>query len=161
MNTLFKKTSTLFLMIFGISMYFSQTKDIAKDVSMFPSKDGFKKYIIRLPKKANENAYKVEVFATKTEKVDKCNNHFLTGEIKDNDLQGYGYKYYEFTGTAVTASTLMACDDNTKVDAVVKSQPVLVNYNSKLPIVVYVPNGLNVKYKVWTQSPAEYNAGIR
>jgi ecotin len=28
-------------------------------------------------------------------------------------------------------------------------QPLLINYNSKLPVVVYVPEGMDLKYRIW------------
>jgi ecotin len=51
----------------------------------------------------------------------------------------------------------MAVDPNTpKVDRfiTVAGEPLLLRYNSKLPVVVYVPEGVEVRYRVW-QAPAE------
>ncbi len=51
------------------------------------------------------------------------------------------------------AGTLMAVDPKApKVSRFVglAGDPYLVRYNSRLPIVVYVPEGVEVRYRVWT-----------
>jgi len=32
-------------------------------------------------------------------------------------------------------------------------EPLLIRYNSRLPIVVYVPEGVEVRYRVWSAGP--------
>lgn len=51
------------------------------------------------------------------------------------------------------AGTLIAADPNEpKLDRFITlgGDPYLVRYNSKLPIVVYVPEGVEVRYRIWT-----------
>ena len=31
--------------------------------------------------------------------------------------------------------------------------PYIINYNSQLPVVVYVPEGVEVRYRIWTARP--------
>ena len=50
------------------------------------------------------------------------------------------------------AGTLMAVDPNApKVARFVTlgGDPYLVRYNSRLPIVVYAPEGVEVRYRIW------------
>jgi ecotin len=50
------------------------------------------------------------------------------------------------------AGTLRAIDESQpKVDrfVTVRGEPNLLRYNSRLPIVVYVPNGVEVRYRLW------------
>ena len=35
------------------------------------------------------------------------------------------------------------------VDKFVSAQPQLVRYNSRLPLVVYAPEGYEVRYRIW------------
>ncbi len=52
-------------------------------------------------------------------------------------------------------STMMGCLDNTKKPAFVQAnmgQAAFIRYNSKLPIVVYAPKDVDVKYRVWSTS---------
>jgi ecotin len=32
-------------------------------------------------------------------------------------------------------------------------EPFLIRYNSRLPVVVYVPEGVEVRYRIWTAGP--------
>jgi ecotin len=46
----------------------------------------------------------------------------------------------------------MAADPNVpKVDRFVtlRGEPYLIRYNSRLPVVVYVPEGAEVRYRIW------------
>ncbi len=64
-------------------------------IEMFPkAKEGYKQVYIQLPVAKNENDLKVEVFVG-AEKMLDCNNYSLMGEMKSQDLQGWGYNYYE------------------------------------------------------------------
>lgn len=51
------------------------------------------------------------------------------------------------------AGTLIAVDPNEpKVDRFVAlgGDPYVIRYNSRLPVVVYVPEGLDVRYRIWS-----------
>jgi len=65
---------------------------------------------------------------------------------------------------APPASTKMACppDEQPKQTFVaVRSQQALVRYNSKLPLVVYVPEGFEVRYRVWQAGDTRSDARRR
>jgi ecotin len=54
------------------------------------------------------------------------------------------------------AGTLMAVDPNDpKVSRFIRlgGEPYLIRYNSRLPIVVYVQEGVEVRYRIWTAEP--------
>ncbi len=133
-------------------------KQKSMDTDMFPeAKKEETQHIITLPTLENEQAFKVEVFVTKTMKVD-CNHHSLQGALAEKDLSGWGYNYYIFKTNGEVISTMMACPDNTLTQKNVASQSQLLNYNSKLPIVIYTPKGYKVKYKLWKALPDEHTA---
>jgi ecotin len=51
------------------------------------------------------------------------------------------------------AGTLMAVDPNVpKVSKfiTVAGEPYIIRYNSRMPIVIYVPEGVEVRYRIWT-----------
>jgi ecotin len=53
------------------------------------------------------------------------------------------------------AGTLMAIDPNApKVNRFIRlgGEPYFIRYNSRLPIVVYVPEGVEVRYRIWSAS---------
>ncbi len=117
-------------------------------IEMFPkAKEGFKQVYIQLPVAKNENDLKVEFFVG-AEKMLDCNKHFLMGKVNTQDLQGWGYSYYEVESSGETGGTLMACPDQKKTKKFVSLQPEIVRYNSKLPLVFYVPKDLEVRYRI-------------
>lgn len=120
----------------------------AKNLAAFPeAKAGMVRHVIFLKTKPNEDKLKVEIIPGKVMSVD-CNQHFLMGALEEKDLQGWGYTYFEFNSNGQTRSTMMACNKPNQ-DKFVSGETKLVRYNSKLPIVVYAPEGYEVKYSIW------------
>ena len=74
----------------------------------------------------------------------------LANTIETRPLQGWGYTYYEVTGSSEALSTLMAPPEGApKVKKFVTAAPLHIGYNSRLPIVVYAPKGYEVRYRIW------------
>ncbi len=119
-------------------------------------KDGYKRMVISVPGKKDlkeEANYKVEIIPGKQMKVD-CNKHGLMGELTEKNLEGWGYTYYEFTGSGDVFSTKMGCPSNTLRDEFVSGKTQMVTYNSKMPVVVYIPESLDLRYKIWEAGSA-------
>jgi ecotin len=75
--------------------------------------------------------------------------------IEARPLKGWGYTFYEVTGQDTTMSTMMAAPEGSeKVEQFVSGAPLLIRYNSRLPIVIYAPEGYEIKYRVWTAGDA-------
>lgn len=118
------------------------------EIEMFPkAKDGFKQVYIQLPVAKNEQDLKVEYFVG-TEKMLDCNNYSLMGSVKSQDLQGWGYNYYEVESNGEAVGTLMGCMNKKATKKFIYIHPEIVRYNSKLPLVFYVPKDLEVRYRV-------------
>lgn len=147
------KTTWVFLLMgalasFSITMNAQNKQDIAKTLEPFPqAAEGMVRHVIELKKQSDESKFTVEIIPGKTMSVD-CNHHRLMGKIEEKDVQGWGYTYYEFKSDGRTTSTMMACNKPNE-DKFVTGETKIVRYNSKLPIVVYVPQGYEVKYRIW------------
>ncbi len=119
------------------------------DISIFPkAKKNMVKHIVELPSVKNQKDFKVEIFVVKKMKVD-CNYHTLQGSFVTKNLTGWGYDYYEFKTNGQVMSTMMACPDGKLTEKEILSETKFLNYNSKVPVVVYTPEGYEVKRKIW------------
>lgn len=116
--------------------------------------EGYQRYVIELPETENEADLKVEIIGGKNQMVD-CNVQRLGGQWQEKTVEGWGYTYFELSHVGPAMSTLMACPDQAKHEAFVRAggEPYLVRYNSKLPLVVYTPNDIEVRYRLWKAEP--------
>ena len=125
-----------------------------EDTAPYPkAESGFTRQVIHLAPQPREDDFQVEILAGKTMTVD-CNRPRLGGILEEKNLEGWGYPFYRLEKVIGPMSTLMACPAGTsKQDFVpVVGDGFLLRYNSKLPVVVYVPKDVEVRYRVWTAS---------
>lgn len=146
--------TTLFLLIMSAITSFAITANAQnndgpqKQLEAFPAaKEGMVRHVIFLKKQKDESLYKVEIIPGKTMSVD-CNQHRLMGKLEEKDLQGWGYTYFDFTTNGQVTSTMMMCN-KPNTDKFVSSETQIIRYNSKLPIVVYAPEGYEIQYRIW------------
>ena len=117
-----------------------------------PAEEGYKRMAIHLQPMADEDANKLEIIIGKTIKVD-CNRHWFIGNLSEEIAKGWGFSYFILKSVVGPTSTLMACPPDKKEQeafVTVRSYGGLLPYNSKLPVVVYVPNDFEVHYRIWT-----------
>lgn len=134
----------------GLSHLASAAK--LEDVAPYPKAEaGFKRHVIQLPKQQQEQDHKVEVLAGKTLSVD-CNAQRLGGNLQQQTLEGWGYPLYRLEQVSGPMSTLMACPDgkNQRAFVPVVGEGFMLRYNSKLPIVIYAPQDVEVRYRIWS-----------
>ncbi|ELY3811860.1 serine protease inhibitor ecotin [Cronobacter sakazakii] len=130
----------------------------SENIAPFPKAEkGMVRQVIDLPERQDEASYKVELVLGQTLDVD-CNKHQLAGKFERKTLEGWGYDYYTFEsaknadGSVMYTSTMMACPDGKKEKKFVTAnlgENGMLNYNSKLPVVVYAPENIDVKYRLW------------
>ena len=121
-----------------------------------PAEKGIIRYVLQLPKQDDESVFKVELIVGKTVLVDEKNRYFFGGKIEEETIKGWGYPRYNVSNLGPMAGTRMAIDPNApKVNRFVTlgGEPYLIRYNSRLPIVVYAPEGVEVRYRIWNARP--------
>lgn len=133
------------------------------ELKAFPkAEEGMERFVIVLPHKerGEEDAFKVELVAGKKMMTDGVNLMRMGCSIEPRPLKGWGYTFYEVTGSDMTMSTLMAAPEGApKVEKFVAGEPLLIRYNSRLPVVIYAPKGYRIQYRIWSTSEAWEQAG--
>ena len=132
-----------------------------EEVAPYPKAEkGMIRYGISLPLQENENDFCVEIIIGKTMVIDN-NAHFFAGILEEKSLKGWGYSYYVIDEIQGPASTLMASLPGSEHEEFVRTylgKSGFVRYNSKLPIVIYAPEGFEVNYRIWKAQPEMANA---
>ena len=144
--------TTVGLIVAGLSTVVHAAK--LEDVAPFPKADsGFTRQVIHLAPQQQEDSYQVEILAGETLAVD-CNRQRLGGMLEEKNLEGWGYPFYRLEKVIGPMSTLMACPDGKSRQEFVPvvGDGFMLRYNSKLPIVLYVPKEVEVRYRIWSAS---------
>ena len=121
-----------------------------------PAEKGMVRHVLQLPKQDDEFAFKVELIVGKTVQLEEGNRYFFGGKIEAVNIEGWGFTRYVVSELGPMAGTLMAVDpDAPKVPRFITigGEPYLIRYNSRLPVVVYAPEGVEVRYRIWSASP--------
>lgn len=118
-----------------------------------PAGAGMVRHVLHLPPQADEAGFKVELIVGRTVEIDAGNRYFFGGRIEEETIKGWGFPRFVVSKLGPMAGTLMAVDPN--LPKVVRfitlgGEPYLIRYNSRLPVVVYVPEGVEVRYRIWT-----------
>jgi ecotin len=124
-----------------------------KELKAFPKAgEGMVRFVIMLPPQTEENLLKVELLIGKRVMLDARNRYFFGGRLESETIPGWGYDRYVLKSLGPMAGTLMAVDPQApKVERFITlgGEPQLLRYNSRLPMVIYVPKGVEVRYRLW------------
>ena len=131
-----------------------------KELKAFPATlAGHQRYVIELPALPDEDAHKLELIGGKAMTVD-CNARGMDGHFEPRDVPGWGYTYWVLQSRGQVMTTMMACPPGSQRPGVAQTQGTLLRYNSKLPVVVFVPDGMGLRWRVW-QAGAAQEAPLR
>lgn len=140
------------------------SKQPLEKIAPYPKADkDMIRQVIYLPQLENEDNFKIELLIGKTLEVD-CNHHMMGGSLVSKTLEGWGYNYLVLEKLSPVASTMMGCPDNQKTKKFIAANlndHAIERYNSKLPIVIYTPKDVEVKYRVWTADNAVKSAQVK
>ena len=146
--------TTIKTMILGLALIGMQaTAAEHKELKAFPAaKEGMERHVIVLPHKerGEEDSFKVELVPGKTQMTDGVNLVRMGATVEPRPLKGWGYTFYEVTGSDKVMSTLMAAPGGKQVKKFVQGKPLQIRYNSRLPIVIYAPKGYEIRYRIWS-----------
>ena len=134
----------------------TEAMTINDPVDAFPAPEpGFVRHVIHLPVGNYENDLKVELLPGKVIETD-CNTRQFIGQLQEKTLEGWGYTYYVLPSIEGPISTMMACPEDSKkmqFVPVTGSAGSLLYYNSRLPVVVYLPEEVELRWRTWVATP--------
>lgn len=131
---------------------------------------GEKRWVIQLPGvlpptgderiSPNPTDWRVELIVGKEMTVD-CNGPRLNGRIRSETLKGWGYRIYRVSQVGPGPSTRMACPPERgprQAFVAIGSKPFVVPYNASLPIVIYAPKDVQVRWRLWKAEKEQRDA---
>lgn len=109
--------------------------------------------VIYLPQQnptVEQQHLRVQIIPGRHENCEDGRLYKLTGSVVEETLQGWGYSYYVVTLGDMYAAHRSSSDPEHATTFVALDESPVIAYNSRLPIVVYVPEGAEVRYRIWT-----------
>lgn len=115
-----------------------------------PPATGQARHVIQLPARADESRIQVEIQLGKTLTID-CNHYAFGGELVEHHVPGWGYDYFIYGKEHPLVSTEKACPPDSDRSAFVQAVDAnrMLRYNSRMPIVIYTPSDIDVRYLLW------------
>jgi ecotin len=143
----------------GVDYAVKLNPDAVSQLKAFPpAEPGYQRHVIYLPELEDEALHQVSLVLGKMVVTDPVNRYFIPGSLTAVDVEGWGYRYYQLESEGLVAGTLMAVpESNPQVERFVEVNHELgaLRYNSRLPIVVIVPEGFEVKYRIWSSGEVQ------
>ena len=144
---------TIYMFAVSVIFTFLPPLHAADNMKAFPpAEEGMIRKVLQLPQQDDESSFKLEIIVGKTVQTDPENRYFFAGNIEKKTIQGWGFSRYLVSKFGPMAGTLMAVDPSVaKVERFITlgGEPYLIRYNSHLPVVVYIPDGAEVRYRIW------------
>ena len=158
------KSKLLLIFVAAATFTHAYAGQSQEEMKPYPeAEEGFVRMVFHLPEVARQEDRKVEILVGKTMAVD-CNRSWFGGDLERQTVQGWGYSYFTLTSVRGPMSTMMACPpEETKREMFVsvRGEGYLQPYNSKLPVVTYVPQGFSVRYRIWSAAGDPGYAEVR
>lgn len=128
-----------------------------------PAPAGKVRHVILLPEaEGEEENLKLEIVAGRTIETDGVNRYRLGGEFREKDIPGWGFSFFEVDALSGPLSTRIAPPPGTPSEKRFVAGPkLLVRYNSRLPLVVYAPEGVEIRSRVWRAEGEPVPAAVR
>ncbi|MEX2961937.1 ecotin family protein [Microbulbifer sp. TYP-18] len=148
----------LFCLLVGLS-----TGVRAVDLNVFPSTvEEKRRHVVTLPKVVDESRFMVELMPGRVEQVD-CNPRSYQAKLRREVLVGWGYPYFVLSDLEPAKSNRKACPETAKRRRFVRvrGENLMLPYASGTPLVVFLPPGFDLKYRIWRADKNYSNARIK
>jgi serine protease inhibitor ecotin len=105
----------------------------------------------------DNSEYKAEVVIEKDLLLDDRREYWLKLDIQHKYVERSTYEYYEISKIELVSSKPDKTKNSEEILRTIKSRPFEINCNRhKSPLVIYLPYGYTVNYRIWTSSKNAY-----
>jgi len=117
--------------------------------------EGMERKVVFLPHKerGEDDGFQVEIVVGRTIVTDGINRYALGGELREVDIPGWGFTYWRAEGQLDSPAQTLIGGAAKPTPQFVAGPRRLVRYNSRLPLVVMVPAGCEVRWRIWRADP--------
>jgi ecotin len=148
------KSMSLFAFCICLFGGWAMGQESRENLKAYPAPEaGMKRCVIFLePKEKEESDFRVELQVGKTVEVDNINRYFFGGKLEEVTVEGWGFPKYLVKELGPMAGTRVAPEPSApKVKRFVSlgGEQQLLRYNSRLPLVIYLPADAEVRLRVW------------
>ena len=132
-----------------------------KSVSKYypTAKEGQVRFVIHVPMADEEEKLKVELIVGKTVPINSETRYSFYGKIEEAVVEDVGFRYYVVRdlGPMNGGNPFGIKPDAKPVPTFVIMEHLfpLLPYNSRMPIVVYLPEGSELRYRIWQAGKEE------
>lgn len=155
-----KALAPLLLSTILITASASAQSEAERNLKAFPPAEaGMTRHVLMLPPHDDEDSLRVELQIGKVVSTDPLNRFFFGGSLEAVNIEGWGFTRYVLAELGPMGGTLIGVDPDTpNVERFITlgGETQLLRYNSRLPLVVYVPEGVEVRHRIW-RADAEAN----
>lgn len=112
---------------------------------------GRERKVVLLPhvERGADDDLQVEIVVGRVIETDGINHYGFGGAIHERNIDGWGFSYYEVEGDLKQAASTQIGGPTNPAPRFVAGPRTLVRYNSRLPLVVMVPAGCELRWRLW------------
>ncbi|MCG6891031.1 MAG: hypothetical protein LJE92_15715 [Gammaproteobacteria bacterium] len=147
----------LLVALFYLPVFNASFAAAPDNLQAFPAAEaGMVRHVIELPQQPDESLFRVELMIGKMVKTDSVNRYFFAGTLETETIPGWGFERYILRELGPMAGTLMAVGpDAPQVERFITlgGEARLLRYNSRLPLVVYLPADIELRHRLWRADP--------
>lgn len=143
----FKRWTLLFLFIIIGGM--AQEKE--SKITYPAPQEGWEKVVVDLPvTKKDLKEHRVEFTVGFEMETDLCNPYSLIGDWTEYEVKGTELIYFIASTKGQVVKTMGECPTDKKISQFVGLKSSSVVYNGEQPLVVYIPEGYQLRYRLWS-----------
>ena len=111
--------------------------------------------------RGDDATLQVEILVGRVIETDGVNTYRFGGTINERTIKGWGFSYYEVEGRLEQAASTLIGGPTNPAPRFVSGPSRLIRYNSRLPLVVMVPAGCELRWRLWKADGEWETAGER